>query len=233
VDFIIDSVGTDSTFIEMESVATAQTSNGLELLPDIFDASGDDMVLNGISDQSVVPGSRTTINCNQINVPNSFFIFLVDGRVGMGNTYRAIKKTSSVNLDTARAALIVNHNEYPFVYAELVDGNLVPSGVNVDMDIGITYENSDGVQVHLSPSSVPVEVWPNPATIGNPIRLSGADSVLSAEVVDDAGRIVRNYQVGANNSLTEIPTQGLSSGVYNVVLFHSDGSASSVKFVVE
>ncbi len=231
VDFIIDSIGTDSTFIDLNPVMTVETSNSFELLPDIF--STFTMLLNQISDQSVVPGSRTTVSCNQINVSNSFFIFLVDGLVGMGNTYRAIKRTSAVDLDTARAALIVNDNEYPFVYTELVDSALVPSGVNVDMDIGITYEGSDGVQVHLSPSSYTVIAYPNPAPVGNPIRLNDADSVVSAEVVDEAGRIVRNYQVGNNNSLMEIPTQGLSSGVYNVVLFHSDGSATSVKFVVE
>jgi hypothetical protein len=51
--------------------------------------------------------------------------------------------------------------------------------------------------------------------------------------VDEVSRIILNFQVNDDTELTEISTQGLSSGVYNVVLFHSDGSATSVKFVVE
>ncbi len=233
VDFIIDSLGADSNIIDMVPVMTVMSSKGPELLPDVL--SHDTINNRRLNPVSInpVPGTRSSLSCGKINVENSFFIVLINPRLGKGNTYRAIKQATAVDLDTARAALIVNYQEMPFVFTELVDGNLVPAGVNVDMDIGITYEGTDGVQVHLSPSSVSTTVWPNPALIGNTVRLSGVDSVISAEVVDEAGRIVHTYRANESNAITEIPTQGFSSGVYNVVLFHSDGTTSSVKFVVE
>jgi hypothetical protein len=230
VDFIIDSFGTDSISIDIVPAIASQTNNGSELLPD-FSNPNVNKTFHFYKES--IHGSRASVSCGKIMVDNTFFILLANAFGSV--TYRANKQTANVNLDTARSVYVAADTEsFPFpIFTKLVDGNLMPVGVNVDMDIGITYENAEGVQVHLSPSSVTTTVYPNPAPIGNPIQLSGADSVISAEVMDEAGRIVRNYHVGASNSLTELPTQGLSSGVYNVVLFHSDGSATSVKFVVE
>jgi hypothetical protein len=229
VDFILDSIGADSSIIDIVPVMTFVSSNGPELLPDFSDFHA---IKRIYTSTKFVAGSRTTVSCGKINVENPFFVFLVSNHGS--NKYRASKQTIAVALDTVRAAVVALDTKPPAsIFTELVDGNLVPSGVNIDMDIGITYENADGVQVHLSPSTSPAIAFPNPATSGNPVSVSGTGPFVSAEITDDVGRIMRTLHGDSGTSTTQLPTQGLPAGVYNVILFRSDGSSSSVKFVIE
>ncbi len=234
VDFVIDALGSDSITLElMEDTILDYASLIYEHVPNLTSSPFAKVT---IYKQSIVPGSRTHVSLSRTVVPDSFFVVLYND----SNTvteYRSYQ-VAPENIQLSHSVFLVVDTEYGSGdFAAYLDKSF-ETGIGdtllyAEMDIGVTYEGTDGVQVHLSPSSSSVAVWPNPAPVGNPIRLSGADSVISAEVVDEAGRIIHTYRVNESNSLTEIPTQGLSSGVYNVILFHSDGTTSSVKFVVE
>jgi hypothetical protein len=231
VDFVMDAIASDSIVLELLKDTLVDYAGVYEYVPSL---TSDPYAKITIYNEEIIPGSRTHVSLARAVVPDSFFVVLINDS-NVVNEYRGYQSPPENILLTHSIFLVVDTEYGSGDFAGGLDRSFQNGDtfLYAEMDIGVTYEGIDGVQEHLSPSSVAVEVWPNPATIGNPIRLSGADSVLSAEVVDEAGRIVRNYHVDTNNSLTEIPTQGLSSGVYNVVLFHSDGSASSVKFVVE
>jgi hypothetical protein len=233
VDFVMDGIASDSVVLELLKDTLVDYDGVNELVPSF---TSDPYAKITIYNEEIIPGSRTHVSLARTVVPDSFFVVIFNDS-NIINEYRSYR-VSPENVQLSHSVFLGVDTEYGSGdFTAYLDKsfatNIGDTLLYSEMDFGVTYEGTDGVQVHLSPSSVPVEVWPNPAPTGNPIRLSGADSVLSAEVVDEAGRIIRNYQVGNNNSLTVIPTQGLSSGVYNVVLFHSDGSASSVKFVVE
>jgi len=230
VDFIVGSNGDYSIVIEIAPAMTFNSSNGPVLLPDFNDPNAKG--LNTLSSKATVPSARTSVSCGKSNVGNSFFIVLV-GDPGSTQKYRASKQIANVHLDTVRGALVAIDSKKGLLFTELIDGNLVPSGVNVDMDIGITYEDAAGVQAHLSPSPVSVAVWPNPAPVGYPISVSGIGPFTSAEIIDDVGRVVRTLHGDSNASTTQLPTQGLLAGIYNAMLHHADGATSSVKFMLK
>ncbi len=232
VDFVIDNLGSDSIVLELLKDTILDYDNVYEHVPNL---TSDPFAKITVYKKSIITGSRTHVSIARIVVPDSFFVVLVNDS-NVVNKYRSYQ-TPPENVGLFRSVfLAVDTAHGSGVFTAYLDRAFADANNNAiygEMDIGVTYENTDGVQMHLSPLSVSVEVWPNPAPIGNPIRLSGVDSVISAEVVDAAGRIVQNYRINDKNSITEVPTQGLSAGVYNVILFHSDGTTSSVKFVVE
>jgi hypothetical protein len=233
VDFVMDGIASDSIVLELLKDTLVNYDGAYELVPSLTSVP---YAKTTIYNEEIIPGSRTHVSIARTVVPDSFFVVLINDS-NIINEYRSYR-VSPENVQLSHSVFLAVDTEYgsgDFTasldksFATNIGDTLLYS----EMDFGVTYEGTDGVQEHISSSPASAKVWPNPAPRGNQIRLSGADSVISAEVVDEAGRIIRNYQVGNNNSLTEIPTQGLSSGVYNVVLFHSDGSTSSVKFVVE
>lgn len=228
VDFIMDSVGADSNAIDLVPVMMAQSNSGPEQLPDLSNP----YAVTRLNSSAIIitPGTRTSISCGRISVANSFFIFIASNQGS--NVYRASKRSTPVNLDTARAAFVaINKTVSLEPYSALIDGNLVPSDVNVDMDIGITYENSAGIQEHLTADGI--ATFPNPVQSGSSVNIIGMSAITSVNVLDATGRTVVSYHSNANGYITAIPTKGLSAGVYEAVLLCADGKSSNVKFVVK
>ncbi len=231
VDFVIDSLGSDSIIIELLKDTILEYDTVHEHVPNL---TSDPIAKITVYKESIIPGSRTHVSLARTVVPDSFFVVLFNDS-NVVNEYRSYQIPPE-NVRLSHSVFLAVDTEYgsgdftAFLDQSFQSGNTV---LYAEMDIGVTYENADGVKTHLSPSPVSATVSPDPAPAGNPVRVSGAGSYVSAEIVDEAGRIVRTLHTNENTPITEIPTQGLSSGVYNVVLFSSDGIMSSVKFVAE
>ncbi len=232
VDFVVDGLGSDSIILELMKDTIVDYVGVYESVPDL---TSNPFLKITIYNESIKLGSRTHIALPRAVVPDSFFVVLINDS-NVVNEYRSYQ-TQPENLGVFRSVFLSVDTQYgsgdfaAYLNRAFSDSNNNP--LYAEMDIGVTYESSEGVQMHLSSSPVSIEVYPNPAPSGNPIRLSGDGSMVYAEVLDDAGRIVRNYRINENLPITEIPTQGLAAGMYNAILFHSDGNSTSVKFVVE
>ncbi len=102
VDFVLDSVGADSNAIDLVPVIKTQTSTGYESLPDMSDP----YAVTRFNDSAIIiiPGTRKSISCGKIGVPNTFFI-LIASSTG-SNNYRASELASAPDLNTARAAFV-------------------------------------------------------------------------------------------------------------------------------
>ncbi len=230
VDFVLDSVGSDSLSVFLIEDSIFTTGVGPVHLPNVFTAVPYASI--SFSSKNITAGSRTYVNLNNITVPDSFFVLIL-GHLGSMDNFRAFESPNeSLILD--RAVFISGNPQTGLVSDYLVDPNFViADDSNIDMDIGITYENAAGVRTHISPASSDLVAFPNPTKFGNPVRLSGSFSVISAEVLDATGWTVRDYHSNGDGYLTEIPTAGLSSGVYEAILLSDDGNSSNVKFVVQ
>src|SRR5947209_14374166 len=70
VDFFIDSIGADSSVMDIVPVMTYESGNGQELLPDFSDVHA---IKRIYTSTKFVSGGRTSIDCHKIAVDNSFF----------------------------------------------------------------------------------------------------------------------------------------------------------------
>ncbi len=228
VDFVIDSLASDSIVLELLKDTILDYDNVYEHVPNL---TSDPFAQITLYKESIIPGSRTHVSLARTIVPDSFFVVLVNDS-NVVNEYRSYQAPPE-NVSRFRSVFLAVDTEYgsgdftAYLDRSFQSGNTV---LYAEMDFGVTYEGSDGVQVHLSPSSVTPVVFPNPAFAGNHVSVSGTRAFVFAEIMDD---VVRTLHATAGAFSTLISTKGLSSGIYNAILFHSDGSSSSVKFVIE
>ena len=232
VDFVVDNMGSDSIVLELLKDTILLYSTVYEHVPNL---KSDPFAKITVYKKSIIPGSRTHVSLARTVVPDSFFVVVINDS-NVVNEYRGYQ-TPPVNLSLFRSVFLAVDTEYgsgDFTgYLDRAFQDDIGNALYAEMDVGVTYEGTDGVQVHLSPSTSAAIAFPNPVPAGNPVLVSGAGPFVSAEIIDDAGRIVRTLHKGAGESTTQLSSQGLSPGVYNAILFHSDGSTTSVKFVIE
>jgi hypothetical protein len=242
VDFVIDSFGSDSIGILLAKDTIRQYTDNIdhitvfEHVPNIIDVNGQIdsegiFAQKIIYKQGVITGTRTHVSFARAEVPDSFFVLLTNNYNEI-NQYRSFQLPYE-DIQLSRSVFLSFDAADDLYFAAMLNKSFEADNAPIyaEMDIGITYENADGVQVHLSPSPAMV-AFPDPAPVGHKISISGTGPFLSCEITDDAGRIVREVHSNDNIPLTQLSTESLSSGAYNVRLIDAGGKMSFVNFII-
>ena len=226
VDFVLDSVGADSTAIDI----VPAKRDGQKILPNFSDPTA---VRRIYYRQKLLAGQRNKISCGKIPISNSFFVFVFSH--GGQNVYRATKAMAAVGAESARAAYTFFSTHGPFpnegIASNLVDGNLFGADIDVQLDFGVTYIDDAAVRDVTSRKQATASAYPDPVGVGQPLTIVSSKEFRSACVLDDLGRVIKTEAFESGRTPT-LQTFGLSPGIYNVILSMQNGPISAVRIVV-
>lgn len=107
-------------------------------------------------------------------------------------------------------------------------GEAVPDTVLIDLSNYVAADPGPA-----APSALVVDVYPNPATRGFVVEVSGERRTpVDVGVVDVTGRIVHRVRIQPGDGQARVPTSGLAPGAYLVRAVWPDGRRAMSRVVV-